>query len=106
MINLTLRLRNGETREVQAYDYGVLAIHKSISPFEKALWQLTHKPTGVALTAAKTKKELIEIAVSLNAYAHEHLDLLKWTGSDLLEIFSGKNGEPHRKEIRKICKRA
>ena len=96
MINFTLKLRNGETREVRAYDYGVLAIHKS--PFEKGLWQLTHKPTGGTLT-------LVEIAVSLNAYANEHLDLLKWAGSDPLEIFTGKDGE-HREEIRKICKRA
>ena len=103
MINFTLKLRNGETREVRAYDYGVLAIHKS--PFEKGLWQLTHKPTGGTLTTAKTKKELVEIAVSLNAYANEHLDLLKWAGSDPLEIFSGKDGS-HREEIRKICKRA
>lgn len=36
MATLTLKLRSGETREVQAYDYGVLAIHKS--PFEKGLW--------------------------------------------------------------------
>lgn len=103
MINFTLKLRNGKTREVRAYDYGVLAIHKS--PFEKGLWQLTHKPTGGTLTTAKTKKELVEIAVSLNAYANEHLDLLKWAGSDPLEIFSGKDGS-HREEIRKICKRA
>lgn len=103
MATLTLKLRSGETREVQAYDYGVLAIHKS--PFEKGLWQLTHKPTGGMLTTAKTKKELVEIAVSLNAYANEHLDLLKWAGSDPLEIFSGKDGS-HREEIRKICKRA
>lgn len=103
MATLTLKFRNGETREVRAYDYGVLAIHKS--PFEKGLWQLTHKPTGGTLTTAKTKKELVEIAVSLNAYANEHLDLLKWAGSDPLEIFSGKDGS-HREEIRKICKRA
>lgn len=104
MINFMLKLRNGETREVRAYDYGVLAIHKS--PFEKGLWQLTHKPTGGTLTTAKTKKELIEIAVRLNAHADEHLDLLKWASSDPLEIFTGKDGESHREEIKKICKRA
>lgn len=106
MATLTLKLRSGETREVQAYDYGTLAIHKSISPFEKVSWNLTHKPTSGMLATAKTKKELIEIAVSLNAYANEHLDLLKWAGSDPLEVFTGKDGESHHEEIRKICKRA
>ena len=58
------------------------------------------------LATAKTKKELIEIAVSLNAYANEHLDLLKWAGSDPLEVFTGKDGKSHREEIKKICGRA
>ena len=106
MINLTLRLRNGETREVQAYDYGVLAVHKSISPFEKGLWHLTHKPTSGTLTTAKTRKELVLIAEAVRAYAEEHLDLLKWTSDDPLEVFTGKDGESHHEEIRKICKRA
>ena len=103
MINFMLKLRSGETREVRAYDYGVLAIHKS--PFEKGLWQLTHKPTGGTLATAKTKKELLLVAEAVRVYAEENLDLLKWTNDDPLEIFTGKDGE-HREEIRKICKRA
>lgn len=104
MINLTLRLRNGEAREVQAYEYRVLAIHKS--PFEKGLWQLTHMPTSETLATAKTKKKLAEIATCVNAFADKNLDREKWRGSDPLEIFIGNDGESHRERIKKICGRA
>lgn len=104
MTTFALKLRNDETREVQAYDYGILAIHKS--PFEKGSWQLTHKPTSGTLATAKTRKELLLIVEAVRVYANEHLDLLKWTSDDPLEIFTGKDGESHRQEIKKICGRA
>lgn len=106
MITFTLKLKNGETREVQAYGYGVLAVHKSIITCEKGLWQLTHKPTSGTLATSKTKKELAEIAQRLIEYVSLHLDVLKWTGDDPLEIFTGKDGKSHRQQIAKICGRA
>lgn len=107
MITLTIKLKNGETREVQAYGYGVLAVHKSILAYEKGLWQLTHKPTTGTLATAKTKRQLIEIAKRVNAYAEEHL--IQWESDDPSRIWRGKNfhdHDTHREAIRKICGRA
>lgn len=100
---ITIKLRNGDAHETQAYVFGVLAVHKS--PFFKGLWEITHIPTSGKLASALTMKELIAIASALNAYAEEHLDLSSWCGTDHLTIFTGKDGSSHREAIAKICGR-
>lgn len=102
---ITIKLRNGDAHETQAYVFGVLAVHKSTIVGEKGLWKLTHVPTSGNLASALTRKELIAIASTLNAYAEEHLDLLAWCGTDHLTIFTGKDGSSHRAAIAKICGR-
>jgi len=107
MITFTLKLKTGETREVQACGYGVLAIHKSVSKFDVGPWKLTHMPTGGTLATAKTKRQLIEIAKRVNAYAEEHL--IQWESDDPSRIWCGKNfrdHDTHREATRKICGRA
>lgn len=100
---ITIKLRNDDTRETEAYVFGVLAVHKS--PFFKGLWEITHIPTSGNLASALTRKELITIASALNAYAEEHLDLSSWHGTDHLAIFTGKDGSSHRAAVAKICGR-